>query len=138
MSINLGDFQKQIEQEKLKVTTTAVRAQVYAIIGIHDRLIDRPQNGGTPIDTRRASASWFVQANSPGSDMLLEGEYSESAAKSSQSKVNTNTVKIGSTWYVYNNVPYIRRLNAGHSKQAAAMFVEAAVAAQNAEMSAFV
>lgn len=93
----------------------------------------------TPVDTGRARANWQVSLDSPakgeakteqGRDSrgrFTKGAYPEPAAVIAKAKEVLSTRKPEQNIFISNNVPYIRRLNEGHSAQAPAGFVEAAV-----------
>lgn len=74
----------------------------------------------TPVDTGRARANWLPSLNVPSSKTVEPGGKEE---------INTalNSFKIGDTVFITNNLPYIRRLNEGYSKQAPAGFVDSAI-----------
>lgn len=80
----------------------------------------------TPVDTGWARANWIPAVGQPargtGTSRQAAGLAEVVAFRLEHGKA-----------FVSNNVPYIRRLNAGHSKQAPAAFVEYAVAKGVAE-----
>ena len=81
----------------------------------------------TPVDTGRARVGWKPSINVPSSYVPPEGKYGMPAIP----KLGTITVR--DTIYITNNLPYIKRLNNGYSRQAPARFVESAAArVQNA------
>lgn len=84
--------------------------------------IDKELRIATPVDTGFARANWVPSVGSPSLGEV-QGE-AEHAAGVSQ--VLSFRLEDGSTW-VCNAAEYIQRLNYGHSKQAPAMFIEAAV-----------
>lgn len=73
----------------------------------------------TPVDTGRARAGWSVRIDGPGSNVPPQGV--------NAFPVQPDVSNIDDVAFIYNNVEYIRRLNDGHSQQAPAMFVEAAI-----------
>ena len=80
---------------------------------IHGQLVDKPPKG-TPIDTGYASSKWWFAVSSlPGID---------GGAENTQ-VVASYTLNDGPI-FIYNDTPYISRLNAGWSKQSPAFFVE--------------
>lgn len=90
----------------------------------------------TPVDTGHARNNWLSSTGT-----ALKGA-PNSAEKSGQAAVvqNINTgvaLKVTDEAVLVNNVPYIRRLNTGHSKQAPAGFIEKAVAAGVATVKGF-
>jgi hypothetical protein len=81
----------------------------------------------TPVDTGRARAGWTPSINVPSSYVPPEGKYGMPAIP------ELGTVTVRDTIYITNNLPYIKRLNNGYSRQAPARFVESAAArVQNA------
>lgn len=88
--------------------------------------IDRELRIATPVDTGFARASWVPSVGSPhvGEVQKVGAGSSEHAAGVSQ--VLRFKLEDGSTW-VCNSAEYIQALNYGHSQQAPAMFIEAAV-----------
>jgi hypothetical protein len=76
----------------------------------------------TPVDTGHARANWVPSIGEP-----FASEVGDASAQ--QAGITTVlTFKLGDgVLYVSSNVPYITALNYGHSQQAPAMFVEAAV-----------
>jgi hypothetical protein len=83
-----------------------------------------PGQGGTPVDTGHARANWIASVSAP-SEAVTAGADS-SAYQAGVAQIAAYVLEQGPLWLV-NNVPYIRALNYGHSKQAPALFVEAAV-----------
>ena len=81
----------------------------------------------TPVDTGRARAGWTPSINVPSSYVPPEGKYSM------PSLPKLGTITVSDTVYITNNVPYMKRLNNGYSRQAPVRFVEQAAArVQNA------
>lgn len=107
----------------------ATRAQVRAALvkRIADRTRELTINTAaelravTPVDTGHAARNWQVTIGAPAS-----GEV-EAANDAATALAGYDPERDGST-FVTNNAPYIQRLNAGHSKQAPAAFVEQAIA----------
>jgi hypothetical protein len=93
----------------------------------------------TPVDTGRARSNWQVELNapaegareaySPGKGRSTEGANTRAAIE--QGKQVIATYNKGSSRdrsiHITNNLPYIGKLNDGHSAQAPAGFVEKAV-----------
>jgi hypothetical protein len=84
----------------------------------------RRKGVGTPVDTGHARANWVPSVGSPALDEVAGT--SSSAHDAGVAAVLQFKLDAGAL-FVSNAVPYIRRLNEGHSKQAPALFVEAAV-----------
>jgi hypothetical protein len=80
----------------------------------------------TPVDTGRARANWLVGINGP-----IRSANENSFDKSGGSTITQGINKVNSvkeeTIYISNNLPYIGRLNDGHSKQAPIAYVQNSV-----------
>lgn len=91
---------------------------------VHAELVE-----STPVDTGWARANWVPNVGAPG-DSSTAGQGEPGGAQAAQqagvARVATYRLSQGQV-HVTNNVPYIEALNAGHSQQAPAGFVEAAV-----------
>jgi hypothetical protein len=82
----------------------------------------------TPVDTGRARANWQVECNTPATGTTA------ATSKSGRESIDAGKTKIAqykggtpnAAIYITNNLPYIGRLNEGHSAQAPAGFVEQA------------
>jgi len=72
----------------------------------------------TPVDTGRARSNWHLDIGAPTVKLLEPG---------GDLDPNTSGYTIQKTIFISNNLPYIRRLNEGHSQQAPAGFVDDAV-----------
>lgn len=89
----------------------------------------------TPVDTSKALSNWVVTFEAPNSgnvDPHFPGKggstYRQSAQETiTQARNVLQNKKPGQTIYITNNLPYIRRLNDGYSKQEPAGFVERAI-----------
>ena len=77
---------------------------------------------GTPVDTGRAQGNWHLTVNLESFEMLGIGGGAASEA-------SLGALQSGDKVFVQNNLPYIRRLNFGHSKKLPAGFVERAIRA---------
>ncbi len=85
----------------------------------------------TPVDTGRARANWQVNIGSPAvGEVATPGSPDQGSATALTAAQSTiATYKGQGNIHITNNVPYIGKLNEGHSRQAPAGFVEAAVVA---------
>lgn len=110
----------------------------FVTLECHANLIAAPSDGGTPIDTGFARASWMpaVGEMNPavaGSRENVDG----TAAQNGVNQIMMYHLGQGMA-FVTSSVPYILKLNDGHSQQAPAGFVDAAVVrAVNSVESAF-
>jgi hypothetical protein len=94
----------------------------------------------TPVDTGRARSNWIVSIDQPASATvgpyspgqgLGVGETANAQAALNQAAAQIDRFRLGAnrSIFISNNLPYIERLNDGHSAQAPAGFVESAVQA---------
>lgn len=93
-------------------------AVVKTLIGTAGKVIngtDTSRNG-TPRVTGRARANWQSNMNDPARGTLEVYDYSGEVAKGQAALVARNAV--GQVFYLTNNLPYIRKLEYGSSKQA--------------------
>jgi hypothetical protein len=100
--------------------------------------IDQTIVMATPVLTGRARSNWQTSIDAPTEEtreafsLLVDGDMSESANAAAAMKQGRDIiaqVKSGQEIHIVNNLPYIGRLNEGHSAQAPAAFVEQAVEA---------
>ena len=69
---------------------------------------------GTPVDTGHARSNWFVGTNRDGGiDKAMAKNGSPSFARAAQF---ATALRAGGVFYITNNLPYIMRLEYGHSK----------------------
>ena len=89
----------------------------------------------TPVDTSNAISNWTVQIDSPTNAVIgphylgrYGSTYSESLGETiMRAKLAVKSHTRNHAIYISNNVHYIRKLNAGSSRQQPAGFVERAV-----------
>lgn len=92
------------------------------VLRIDANLRAPPEQGGTPVDTGFARASWAPSAGEPTDDR-----------RSGMASLLAYKLEDGPA-YVSNGAAYVPRLNAGSSTQAPAMFIEACIDRALAEM----
>lgn len=89
----------------------------------------------TPVDSSKALSNWIVTLGS-ASGLRIDPHYpgergSTQGASAAQTIAEANATlaskKPGQTIFITNNLPYIKRLNDGYSRQAPAGFVERSV-----------
>lgn len=118
-----AEFRRQLETAyKVKVEGTLekdVRRTALAV--------DRELVLNTPVDTGRARSNWIPSLNVPEVRLVEPGQKPDVAAA-------TASYKLSDIIFISNSLPYIKRLNDGHSKQAPAGFVEASVQAGAAQV----
>jgi hypothetical protein len=98
----------------------------FVILRTHSILTGPPQDGGTPVKTGFASASWICSVGAPyagvaGSKEDVDYGPQEAGVEGVHGfRLNQGAV------FLVNNTEYIVALNYGHSKQARPGFVESA------------
>jgi len=119
--MNLNDFSKWAKHRSESFRIKASEAVGEMLLTAGTTVIR-----ATPVDTGRARANWY--AGEEDTPTVTTGEEDESGSVSIRriAPVAANA-KTGRTLYLFNNLPYIERLNNGHSDQAPSGFVELAV-----------
>ena len=116
----------------------SVRVVVKSLEGFTEKLITRLALNltaglikDTPVDTGWARANWIPAIGSPRSTTAGSRAAAESGrldnSPQAQGQVEVLGYKLGPAIHISNNVPYIKRLNAGSSKQAPAAFIQSAI-----------
>lgn len=81
----------------------------------------------TPVDTGWARSNWVPRVGQPQVS-VAGARTAVSQADQAQGLASLVTYKLeAGAIYVTNNVPYIKRLNAGHSKQAPAGYIQESI-----------
>lgn len=78
----------------------------------------------TPKDTGWARSNWIASVGTPSSDLYGDKSSVEPSAGFDSASVVFSWDPFKAPLYLTNNVPYIGVLNAGHSSQAEAEFIE--------------
>lgn len=122
-ALDLNKFNKDLTEQQLGTLVRKVALQVLSGVVF-----------STPVDTGRARGNWQVSLDRPatGSLNLLD--------KQGRTVVSTGSVTIGRApvfghIWVTNNLPYIERLEYGHSKQAPAGMLLVTMAEVEAQFS---
>lgn len=120
-----GDGQRQQVVATLEL---AVERVVIALsLNVVANLVAAPSEGGTPVDTGWARANWVPSVGQPFAGLAGSRNavsFGEQAA--GQAAVLGYRLSQGRA-FVVNGVPYILRLNDGHSPQADPGFIERAI-----------
>jgi hypothetical protein len=133
-----GNFQAMIDRRIEELKANVERAVMDYAITTHREIVQQ-----TPLYSGRARAEWqmSIGGNTGG---LVTGEPHkgqkdqpgsvpwETYANSAQDAIRG--YQIGDQISIFNNLPYINRLNEGYSKQASAGFVEAAIGIASASL----
>lgn len=105
-------YKKKVEGT-LTETMRTVALDAFAGIGL-----------ATPVKSGRARANWNIAVNTVDRSTTQDTTQPDYIG---EAQAATENLKISDTINISNNLPYIRRLNNGYSKQAPASFVEMAV-----------
>lgn len=80
-----------------------------------------------PVDTGWSRANWLISIGTPPpSPVPSKGVPATSGQSAGQARLLTYKINQGTIW-IGNGVPYIQKLNEGHSKQAEAGWVQHAI-----------
>jgi hypothetical protein len=110
-------FKQQLDRAYANKVVGTLEKTVRAVAFI----VDNQLAVSTPVDTGRARANWQPSLNTPATGTLQPGQKPDAAQVAA-------AYKIADQILITNNLPYIRRLNEGSSKQAPAGFVDEAIA----------
>jgi hypothetical protein len=128
--MDFGQFGRRIRQLGLEVETNAHKVVKRTALAVDQTVVI-----ATPVDTGRARANWQVQVGAAPSrviDAYVPGTGASTGAQNAQAAIEQGKIAIsaaapGLAIHITNNLPYIGKLNEGHSAQAPAGFVEEAV-----------
>lgn len=121
---DLGTFAKRIRKLGQNIERNADKAVRRCALAVDSAVVL-----ATPVDTGRARGNWQVELNTPavgttdnlspsGREAIEQGKARIADYKGGSKEASIN---------ITNNLPYIGRLNEGHSAQAPAGFVERAI-----------
>lgn len=113
----MASFEQQLDAAYKKKVVENLEKTVRAVALV----VDAELVATTPVKTGRARSNWNPSLNTPDASIVEPGQ------KKSIGPINA-AFKITDTILISNNLPYIRELNNGSSKQAPAGFVDAALA----------
>jgi hypothetical protein len=126
----MANFKIAVDKWANKVTVDIKQFTKLVAFKVHDRIVER-----TPVDTGRARASWTIVAGETADTSVAPPDFAGgpeagiSAARSKQ-----GNVQLAHSYVIANNLPYIERLENGHSKQAPAGMVGLAIADVRTEL----
>lgn len=112
------NYRKQIAEIKAGIRKLADTALVQTALSVQREVVMN-----TPVDTGRARSNWFMGNGSAPRHVTED----TTAQNLMDGIAQAQKIKSDDTVYISNNLPYINRLNDGHSQQAPAGFVEKAV-----------
>lgn len=124
------EFERNMRKRARNVEQGAAQAVRKAALAIDAAVVL-----ATPVDTGRARSNWQVSLNAPPGNTLPAyspgaGGNTGSANAQAALQQGADTVarsRPGDSIWITNNLPYIGRLNNGHSAQAPAGFVQKAI-----------
>lgn len=125
---DLNDFAKRMDKRADDIESAAIKVVREVVKNMGPAL-----GYSTPVDTSRARANWQAAINTMPTNVLYQEPDKpptpETGAQLAIRSLDAAAAlyKTGQTVYIVNNVRYINRLNAGHSAQAPAGFVQIAV-----------
>lgn len=128
----LDDFAKRISRLAVQV-----EGNVEAAVKDCAHAVARSVVEATPVDTGKARSNWLagldqpvegaVEAHVAGAKGSTADANAEAAIGAAAEVIDAFDIEKNAEIHLANNLPYIRSLNDGHSKQAPANFVETAV-----------
>lgn len=127
---NLLDLADSLNKKAKQVATAASDLAIGTALTIVGDLAVK-----TPVDTSKAISNWQVALNSPPNNTIAPhypgsdgSTFSASAGETLlKAKMTLKNKKSGNDIYITNNLPYIKKLNDGSSKQEPAGFAERAI-----------
>jgi len=130
MAKSLLDLADRLEKKAKAIDEAASQNAVDTALAIVGDLAYK-----TPVDTSQALSNWIVTLESPSGQQIkphFPGSQGSTQRASAAETLNLAKLvlrnkKPGQAIFITNNLPYIRRLNDGHSTQTPAGFVERAV-----------
>jgi len=117
-------------ESDIRATVSAVETAAARVIKRIGFEIGNELKRTTPIDTSWARANWLTSIGRPVTAPAGSREsvgIASGAQSAGEARLLVYNVNQGDVW-ISNNVPYIQKLNEGHSKQAPAGFIEVAIA----------
>lgn len=120
-----SDFRAQLDS----AYKTKVEERLHKGVRITALQVFRNIVQATPVDTGMAKLSWNIDINVVNVDVAEAPEKSPAASFDGFEKALEVTAqfKLQDVIYISNNLPYIRALNDGHSKQAPSGYIDAAI-----------
>ena len=119
---NLKDFAKRMKAHGRRVEANSNKEAIKV-----GGLIAQTVTLATPVDQGTARGNWFASLGSP--NLKADEAFHDKSGRTTISIAKQTISKKLSEQpiYISNNLPYIKRLNEGHSAQAPSGFVEKAV-----------
>jgi len=124
MGIDLKAIDRAITKTENFIVETANKEIRKVAVKVSSSLIF-----ATPVDTGRARSNWYATISSPTNKINNETRDKSGANAIARNNAVISNAKINNDIFITNNLPYIGKLNDGHSAQAPAGFVEKALQA---------
>lgn len=125
--IDLSALDKAISVINVELEEKTILAQRKVVLAVDAAVVL-----ATPVKSGRARSNWIPTIGTASDAVITKDEdkYDKTGGEAiAAAQGIAEGIKFGSTVYISNNLPYINRLNQGHSQQAPAGFVEKAVQA---------
>lgn len=114
-------------QSDINVTMSGVDQTIARVVKRTAFACNNELKRATPVDTGWARANWVPSVGSPVNTTNGSREAVSAAAQSAgEARLLVYRTNQGDVW-ITNNVPYIQKLNEGHSKQSPAGWIQAAI-----------
>ena len=127
-SDDLKAFSKKMKKLALQIESGSAAIQE----GAAEHLSKNLTMEVTPVKTGQARNNWLLSVGTPDTRIVKDDSFDlTGTARHDKNKYWIGKHKPGQDIYISNNLPYIKRLNEGWSKQAPAAFVEAAIQRTN-------
>lgn len=131
MISNLASFKMDLKRfHEVVVPQNHLKLQKRIAVRLHQLIVVKNSNMSRhPTDTAWAKRNWGCSLGTPGKGVI--GSYPGKGNKTNIQPIDIQSIlggakPFGIIW-IYNNVPYIVKLENGHSKQAPAGMVEGAL-----------
>lgn len=122
---NQTQFSSTIAEFAKKLRIKAASLQKKITFDMHGDIMRR-----TPVDTGRARSNWFATVGSPSAEVDVHGS-GKKGEVIPQPPAPRLEIDGTQDTYIINNLPYIKALDEGHSKQAPNGMVKLAMKAQD-------
>lgn len=125
--IDLAGIDSAIKNVEIALEKATVETQQKVVLVVDSALVL-----GTPVDTGRARGNWLPSIGTPDDRQILDAVDKGGMNAINAATGKANELKFGDTFYISNNLPYIGKLEDGHSRQAPQGFVQKALQAARA------
>ena len=139
---NIFSFQADLNRFAQRIDVDIGTVVKHTVLTLHKKIVMR-----TPVDTGRARASWGISRGERAATVAPERQR---AAKSSKQEATEEALKAQAVvkaadsksgayavWWIFNNLPYIKPLEYGSSRQAPAGMVRVSMAEVEMEIARY-